>query len=321
MAAAFLMAPAFSRSVDETAEAAFFAVLGYLAAGLVAHFGAQSGVSAALAGPLPAMGAALSLMSAGALLGQARRGAPSTVLEPRVVKGEEEAQAVIAAQKRRIAELSHELRTPLTHIIGFADAMRQRLFGPLQDKYGEYVELIHKSGQNLLDLTNRLLDLSRLEAGKFQLQREEFDLSLVADEVVRLSAEAAQAKAITLRLEQINLPLQVNADVAAMRQIFINLIANAIKFTPSGGEVRVRAYAHNDRLRIEVQDNGPGIPVAEKARLGAAFERGASGAAAEGYGLGLSLVRAFAEAHGGQLSFHDAPGGGALVRVEAPIFA
>jgi two-component system, cell cycle sensor histidine kinase DivJ len=138
---------------------------------------------------------------------------------------------------------------------------------------------------------------------------------------VRLSTEAAQSKGITLRLEQINLPLQVNADVAAMRQIFINLIANAIKFTPTGGDVRVRAYTHDDRLRIEVQDNGPGIPAAEKLRLGAAFERGSSGAVAEGYGLGLSLVRAFAEAHGGRLSFHDAPGGGALVRVEAPVFA
>ena len=318
MAASFILAPAFARGGAQAAEAAFFAALGFVAAGLVGVFG----TGPVAAGPLPAMGAGLSLLCAGALVAMGRRAAPyAAPVRAAPVAKASEAESATATQRQRIAELSHELRTPLTHIIGFADVMRQRLFGPLHDKYGEYVELIHTSGQNLLDLVNRLLDLSRIEAGRFQLQREEFDVSLIAEEVIRLSMDAARGKNIALQLEPVNLPLKVNADVAAMRQIMINLIGNALKFTPVGGAVRLRVYAHEGRLRIEVQDNGPGIPPAERARLGSAFERGASGAAAEGYGLGLSLVRAFAELHGGALSFHDAPGGGALVRVEMPVFA
>lgn len=224
------------------------------------------------------------------------------------------------AQRRRLAELAHELRTPLTHIIGFADVMRQRLFGQMNPKYGEYVELIHTSGQNLLSLTTRLLDLARLELGKFELQREEFDVAGVAEEVVRLSGETAGAKGIDLALEPVSLPLLINADVSAVRQILVNLVANATKFTPAGGRVRVRAYAHEGVLRLEVEDNGPGIPPAERTKLGSAFERGSASVGADGVGLGLSLVRAFAELHSGTLSFHEAPGGGALVRVDLPVF-
>ncbi len=318
MTAAFLLAPAFAAPRRaEAAEAAFFALLGYLIAGLAG----LTGPAPPAAGALPAMGAALSILCAGVLItaAKARSRPPRTIVQAAPPRGDQIADQM-AAQRRRLAELAHELRTPLTHIIGFADVMRQRLFGPMADKYGEYVELIHTSGENLLALSNRLLDLSRLEVGKFELQREEFDIAYIADEVVRLSTESAHQRNIDLTLEPIALPLKVNADVSAMRQILVNLVANAIKFTPTGGAVSVRAYAHEGRLRLEVQDNGPGIAPAERARLGSAFERGASGAGAEGYGLGLSLVRAFAELHDGTLSFHDAPGGGALVRVEAPVF-
>jgi signal transduction histidine kinase len=319
MAAAFLLAPAFAAPRRaEAAEATFFAGVGYLVAGLAG----MTGPAAPPSGALPGMGAAMSILCAGALVAAARAPLRPTrrIVQAPPTRGDELADQM-AAQRRRMAELAHELRTPLTHIIGFADVMRQRLFGPMVDKYGEYVELIHTSGENLLALSNRLLDLSRLEVGKYELQREEFDIAYIAEEVVRLSTESAHQRNIELTLEPIELPLKVNADVSAMRQILVNLVANAIKFTPTGGAVRVRAYAHEGRLRLEVQDNGPGIPPAERARLGSAFERGASGAAAEGYGLGLSLVRAFAELHDGALSFHEAPGGGALVRVEAPVFS
>ncbi len=318
MAAAFLLAPAFAGRGAPCAEAAFFAGVGYLAAGAAALTGRDE----LAAGVLPSLGALLSILSAGALIAAGRR-RPWRVFVPVARKAEIEPETPAdpgAAQRKRIAELSHELRTPLTHIIGFADVMRQRLFGPMHDKYGEYIELIHASGQNLLELVNRLLDLSRIESGKFELRREEFDIALLADEVFRLNEQSAEAKNVELTLEPVTLPLQVNADPAAMRQIMINLVSNAIKFTPERGRVVMHVYAHDGRLRIEVQDNGPGIPADERARLGKTFERGASGAGAEGYGLGLSLVRAFAELHGGTLSFHDAPGGGALVRVETPVF-
>lgn len=319
MAVAFALAPALAARGAPSAEAAFFALFGYGVAGLAA----LTGPAPVAAGVLPALGAGMSLIGAGALMSASKRG-PVIIVAPGaapIAAPTEQVVDAAAAGRRRLAELSHELRTPLTHIIGFADVMRQQLFGPLHEKYAEYIELIHASGQNLLELVNRLLDLSRIEAGKFDLRREEFDIALLADEVFRLTEQSASAKNIVLTLEPVTLPLQVNADPAAMRQILINLVSNAVKFTPEGGRVTIRAYAHDGNLRIEVQDNGPGIPVAERARLGAAFERGASGASAEGYGIGLSLVRAFAELHGGALSFHDAPGGGALVRVEAPVFA
>jgi signal transduction histidine kinase len=318
MAIAFVLAPAFAHRRVEAAEATVFALFGYAVAGLAALTGPEP----VAAGVLPALGAALSMVLAGALTiarapHRLRIVWPVPAAPPAPPPTDEER---FAAQRRRLAELAHEIRTPLTHIIGFADVMRQRLFGQMHPKYGEYIELIHTSGQNLLALSNRLLDLARLESGKFELQREEFDIAAVADEVVRLNAESATAKSIELTLEPVALPLLVNADISAMRQILANLVGNAIKFTPPGGAVRVRVYPHENLLRLEVEDTGPGIPPAERDRLGGAFERGAAGAGAEGFGLGLSLVRAFAELHGGKLSFHENPSGGALVRVEAPVF-
>jgi signal transduction histidine kinase len=317
MAAAFALAPAFARTGREAAEAAFFAALGYLAAGVVARIGPPPPAT----GVLPTLGAGLSLLAVGALIAVRGRAARAGGWAPRDRRAPRALEERLAAQRRRVAELAHELRTPLGHIVGFADVMRQQLFGPLHERYVEYVELIHSSGQDLLDLANRMLDLARIEAGRYELQRERFDMALIAEEVARRSAQSARSKTITLTNDTPVAPLLVNADARAMRQILTNLVANAIKFTPQGGRVGISVYAHEGRLRLEVEDSGPGIPPEERARLGAAFERGASGAAAEGYGLGLSLVRAFAELHGGRVSFHDAPGGGALVRVEAPVLA
>jgi cell cycle sensor histidine kinase DivJ len=221
----------------------------------------------------------------------------------------------------RIAEAAHELRTPLTHILGFSEMIERQIFGPLGDRYVEYAGLIRKSGNHLLGLVNDLLDLSRIEAGRYELTRERFDLAAVIAEVVRLSADAAEKKAIGLGMTTPETALVVDADERALRRILINTLGNALKFTPEGGRVIVAARAEGDVLVLETIDNGPGISDAEKERLGQAFERGASGARAEGTGLGLSLVRALAALHGGDLSFHDAPGGGALVRVSLPVLA
>jgi cell cycle sensor histidine kinase DivJ len=228
------------------------------------------------------------------------------------------ASQTIAAQRRRAAELAHEFRTPLNHILGFADAMRQRLFGPMHERYGEYAELIHTSGRHLLDLVNGLLDLTRLEAGRYPLELEDFDFRFGAEEVIQLARDSARAKAIALAIDA-DEELPVRADARALRQILTNLVANAIKFTPEGGVVTARARLVGDNLVLEVQDNGPGIAPGERARLGAPFERGAAAAQAEGAGLGLALVRGFAAALGGGLGFDAAPGGGALVRVTMPV--
>jgi signal transduction histidine kinase len=318
LAAAFALAPALAFAIGErahVAETAFFAALGYAIAGFVAG----SGEPLLALGPLPAIFAGASLLIAGGVIAAAPRAvvqaAPVPAREERAVRA---AQDMVAAQRRRAAELAHELRTPLTHIIGFADAMRQRLFGPMHDRYGEYIDLIHMSGRNLLDLVNGLLDLSRLEGGRYPLEMEPFDFRGTAEETVVLAQDQARGKTIALTFEAPD-ALPVTADARALRQILTNLIANALKFTPEGGAVIVRAGVRGRDLVLEVQDNGPGIPAAERARLGQPYERGAAAAAQEGFGLGLSIVRAFAAAHGGALSFHEAPGGGALVRVTLPV--
>jgi cell cycle sensor histidine kinase DivJ len=220
---------------------------------------------------------------------------------------------------QRIAEVSHELRTPLTHILGFSEMIEREIFGPAGERYVEYAGLIRKSGNHLLSLVNDLLDLSRLEAGRYDLDAEDFDARSIVEEVVRLSADAAVKKTIALGMVTPEQPLQVRADARALRRMLINTLGNALKFTPEGGRVMVTARAEGGALVLETIDNGPGIPEAERATLGTAYERGSGGARAEGTGLGLALVRALAALHSGSLSFHDAPGGGALVRVTLPV--
>lgn len=223
------------------------------------------------------------------------------------------------AMSRRIAEVSHELRTPLTHILGFSEMIERQIFGDIPARYVEYAGLIRRSGAHLLDLVNDLLDLSKIEAGRYELTVENFDIGATVEEVVRLSLDAAEKKQIALGLVTPEPALFVRADQRAVKRILINTVGNALKFTPEGGRVMVVAEAREGALVLETIDSGPGIPEAEREILTQAFERGAGGARAEGTGLGLTLVRALARLHGGTLSFHDAPGGGALVRVTLPM--
>lgn len=228
------------------------------------------------------------------------------------------ARAATTARSRQVAELSHELRTPLTHILGFAEIMQRQLYGPLSAKYLEYVELIQKSGRNLLELIGGLMDLSRLEGGRYTIERDRFDARDLIAEVVRLSSEVAAARSMSLQADMPATPLTIEADPRAVRQILINLVANALKFTPQGGRVDVRGRLEGGVLAIEVDDTGPGITPSERARLGEAFQRGEASEGVEGVGLGLALVRGFAALHGGALSFLERPGGGARVRVTIP---
>lgn len=225
--------------------------------------------------------------------------------------------AVMAS--RSIAEVSHELRTPLTHILGFSEMIERQIFGPIGERYVEYAGLIRASGTHLLEMVNDLLDLSRIDAGRYELKLEVFDLRNVLEEIVRQFSVSAEQKSIVLGMITPEAPLTVRADVRALKRMLINTVGNAIKFTPEGGRVMVSAAVNGAAVELDTIDNGPGIPEAERARLGGAYERGASGESAEGTGLGLSLVRALAGLHGGALSFHEAPGGGALVRLSLPI--
>ncbi len=280
-----------------TVEVAAASVLAF-AAGAALH--ANNGAPVVLLGAFPEMLAVASLALAAALMS----------LRPDDRQG---------AMAHRVAEVSHELRTPLTHILGFSEMIERRMFGELSDRYAEYAGLIRQSGAHLLGLVNDLLDLSKIEAGKFELERERFDARDIVAEVVRMSTDSAQKKNIALGMTTPAAPLSVNADARALRRILINTISNAIKFTPEGGRVIVVGAVKDGALVLETLDSGPGIPESERATLGSAYERGSGGARAEGTGLGLALVRALAGLHGGELSFHEAPGGGALVRVRLPV--
>lgn len=281
-------------------EAGAVCVLGYaLAAALSA-----SAPGSSLA-PFPEIMAVLSLAMATALMALGQN--------PETAAGDADDAG------RRIAEVSHELRTPLTHILGFSEMIERRIFGELNERYVEYAGLIRKSGNHLLALVNDVLDLSRAESGRFEVDRERFDVRAIIEEVVREAADTAEKKHITLAMVTPETPLMLNADPTAVRRMLINTLGNALKFTPEGGRVIVQAALQSGVVVLDTIDNGPGIAEDDRKKIGVAYERGSGGARAEGTGLGLSLVRALAALHGGALSFHDAPGGGALVRIKLPV--
>ncbi len=302
LAAALLIAPSLALMLGRwTRIAAIGALLGYLIAGFLAplDLGGQLG-------PFPASVTALSLAFVGWIVGFGRS---------RSANQREEAMS------QRVAEVSHELRTPLTHILGFSEMIERQIFGEVGARYVEYAGLIRKSGTHLLGLVNDLLDLSKIDAGRFDLHIETFDVRSVVEEVVRLSVDSADKKQIALGMLTPETALNVRADERAVKRMLINTVGNAIKFTPEGGRVMVQASMIDGALMLDTIDNGPGIPESERETLGQAYERGSGGARAEGTGLGLSLVRALAGLHGGALSFHEAPGGGALVRIALPVLA
>jgi cell cycle sensor histidine kinase DivJ len=216
--------------------------------------------------------------------------------------------------------MSHELRTPLNAIMGFSDIMRQRLFGPMADRYAEYAELIHESGSHLLELINDVLDMSKIEAERFELSIETFDAGDAVEAVLRLMRGQADRAGVHLRAALPAMPLYADADRRALKQIALNLISNALKFTPRGGAVTVTLQADGDVLELVVADTGVGIARDDLERLGRPFEQaGDAEQRAAGSGLGLSLVRAFARLHGGDMSVESAMGEGTAVTVRLPV--
>ena len=225
-----------------------------------------------------------------------------------------------AGKSRFLANMSHELRTPLNAIMGFSDIMRQRLFGPMGDRYTEYAELIHESGTHLLELINDVLDMSKIEAERFELSIETFDARDAVAAVLRLMRGQADRAGVHLRGVLPIAPLQADADRRAVKQIALNLISNALKFTPRNGSVTVTVQGHGDTLELIVADTGVGIAQDDLDRLGRPFEQaGDADQRAAGSGLGLSLVRAFARLHGGEMSVESSVGEGTTVTVRLPV--
>ena len=233
-----------------------------------------------------------------------------------------DAEALASGRARFLANMSHELRTPLNAIMGFSDIMRARMFGQLSDRYAEYAELIHESGAHLLELINDVLDMSKIEAERFELSRESFDAREAASAVIRLMRGQAERAGVILRGVLPPEPLEVEADRRAIKQIALNLVSNALKFTPRNGSVTLTVQALDEALEIVVSDTGVGIAPDDLARLGRPFEQAGDAAQrAAGSGLGLSLVRAFAKLHGGEMQLESSVGEGTTVTVRMPVLA
>jgi cell cycle sensor histidine kinase DivJ len=198
--------------------------------------------------------------------------------------------------------------------------MRTRLFGDLSPRYAEYAELIHESGGHLLDLINDVLDVSKIDADKYVLAREDFDAREAANAALRILRQQADDAGVQLRGVLPPEPLEVDADRRALKQIVLNLVSNALKFTPSGGSVSVSFAAVAGALEIAVADTGVGIAPEDLARLGRPYEQaGEADDRARGTGLGLSLVKAFARLHGGDMAIESRLGEGTAVTVRLPV--
>ncbi len=213
-----------------------------------------------------------------------------------------------------LANMSHELRTPLNAILGFSEVLENELFGPIQNHaYKDYAGDIHNSGRYLLTLINDILDLSRIEAGRRDIAEEPTQVRDCLDHAKYLLAAKATEKYLSISIDTpANLP-KLLCDYRALNQIAINLLTNAVKFTPTNGKVAMTARILPDgRMAVIVSDNGPGIPKAEQQQLMAAFSRGAHATklAIEGAGLGLPIVKGLLDVHGATLEITSEPGQG-----------
>ncbi|HEU4550236.1 MAG TPA: ATP-binding protein, partial [Rhizomicrobium sp.] len=240
--------------------------------------------------------------------------------ERALVEARDAALAASRAKSRFLANMSHELRTPLNAIIGFSEVMTREMFGAVGPRYQEYSRLIHESGTHLLDLINSVLDMSKIEAGKFELTEELFDLEETAASAVRFLKIPAERAGVVLTLDVASGARQVYADRRAVKQILVNLLSNGVKYTQPGGKVHVGAEASPQGVVLSVSDTGTGISAEDLKRLGQPFEQveGAETRAKEGTGLGLALVKALAAMHGGEAELSSTLGEGTTVRVRLP---
>ena len=207
------------------------------------------------------------------------------------------------AKSRFLASMSHELRTPLNAILGVSEVMAREVLGPMNNQtYKEYSEDIRQSGAHLLTLINEILDLSRIEAGRFELNETQLRLNIVVEECCRMMDLKIRGKHIKIVPEYDQNLLPILADETTIRQVIFNLLSNAVKFTPSGGQIRVKiGWTSGGGQYVSIIDNGPGIPEEELELVLTAFRQGSIAIknAEQGAGLGLPIVQAIMELHGG----------------------
>ncbi|HVE49115.1 MAG TPA: ATP-binding protein [Casimicrobiaceae bacterium] len=219
-----------------------------------------------------------------------------------------------------LANMSHELRTPLNAIIGFSEVLIERMFGELNDKQADYLKDIHSSGKHLLSLINDILDLSKIEAGRMELELTAFDAAAALANAMTLLRERAQRHSIALSLDADPQLGEIRADERKLKQVMLNLLSNAVKFTPDGGRVEVCARMADGTLEVAVSDSGVGIAKEDQDAVFEEFRQvGLAGSnKQEGTGLGLALTKRFVELHGGSIRLESAPGQGSTFTFTLP---
>jgi signal transduction histidine kinase len=219
-----------------------------------------------------------------------------------------------------LANMSHELRTPLNAIIGFSEVLTERMFGELNDKQEEYLKDIYASGQHLLSLINDILDLSKIEAGRMELEPAEFDLPSAIENALILVRERAGRRGIALGRSIDERVGVIHADERKVKQVLLNLLSNALKFTPEGGRVDVRATVVDGMAEVSVTDTGVGIAPEDQEAVFEEFRQvGTADKKVEGTGLGLSLARKFIELHGGRIWVKSEVGRGSTFTFTIPV--
>jgi signal transduction histidine kinase len=215
--------------------------------------------------------------------------------------------------------MSHELRTPLNAIIGFSEVLTDRMFGELNEKQEEYLKDIYASGTHLLSLINDILDLSKIEAGRMELELTDFDLPTALDNAIILVRERAARHGISLHKGFDERLGQIQADERKVRQVVLNLLSNAIKFTPEGGRIEVAAMPRDGSVEISVRDTGIGIAPEDQEKVFEEFRQvGTAAKKVEGTGLGLTLCRKFVELHGGRIWVKSQLGAGSTFAFSLP---
>ncbi len=229
--------------------------------------------------------------------------------------------AVVSRHKSEfLASMSHELRTPLNAVIGFSEVLLDRLFGELNDRQDEYVRDIWRSGRHLLELLTEILDLSKVEAGHMVLDPATFRVSTALEYTLSLVRERANQHGLAVELTVADDVTTIVADELRFRQVVLNLVSNAVKFTPDGGRVDVRAWIEEDELSVTVTDTGVGIAEADRERIFDSFQQGGRGVTREeGTGLGLTLCRRIVELFGGRLWLETELGVGSTFGVALPV--
>jgi signal transduction histidine kinase len=219
-----------------------------------------------------------------------------------------------------LANMSHELRTPLNAIIGFSEVLTERMFGELNDKQDEYLKDIYASGQHLLSLINDILDLSKIEAGRMELEVSDFDLPAAIDNALTLIRERASRHGIGLHHEIDPRLGRIKGDERKLKQVLLNLLSNAIKFTPEGGRIDVRAALVDGMAEVAVADTGVGIAPEDQDAVFEEFRQvGTAAKKVEGTGLGLTLSRKFVELHGGRIWVKSQVGSGSTFTFTIPV--